>query len=178
MPFDAAAVRRWLDDIHHHIFLAERFADGMDYDALRDDLRTTYAVTRCPEIISEASRRLPDELKARHPSIQWRDMAAAGNSIATNMKMWQCASIAIHQRRSSMTGAATIRPRAFLRLTKRPELPRRDFCNLFSFVIQSHQGILERAAPRASRFHKKPKSASLTKPGGAGFLSMRCSKGL
>jgi uncharacterized protein with HEPN domain len=27
----------------------------------------------------EASRRLPDELKARHPSIQWRDMAAAGN---------------------------------------------------------------------------------------------------
>jgi hypothetical protein len=34
-------VRRWLDDIHHHIILAERFADGMDYDALRDDLRTT-----------------------------------------------------------------------------------------------------------------------------------------
>jgi uncharacterized protein with HEPN domain len=43
------------------------------------DLRTTYAVIRRPEIISEASRRLPDELKARHPSIQWRDMAAAGN---------------------------------------------------------------------------------------------------
>jgi uncharacterized protein with HEPN domain len=79
MPFDAGAVRRWLDDIHHHIILAERFADGMEYEALRDDLRTTYAVTRCLEIISEASRRLPDELKARHPSIQWRDMAAAGN---------------------------------------------------------------------------------------------------
>ena len=79
MPFDAAAVRRWLDDIHYHIILAERFADGMDYDALHDDLRTTYAVTRCLEIISEASRRLPDEVKARHPSIQWRDMAAAGN---------------------------------------------------------------------------------------------------
>lgn len=38
-----------------------------------------YAVTRCLEIISEASRRLPDELKARHPSIAWKDMAAAGN---------------------------------------------------------------------------------------------------
>ncbi len=79
MPFDAEAVRRWLDDIHHHIVLAERFADGMSYEALRDDLRTVYAITRCLEIISEASRRLPDELKARHPSIQWRDMAAAGN---------------------------------------------------------------------------------------------------
>jgi uncharacterized protein with HEPN domain len=36
-------------------------------------------VTRCLEIISEASRRLPDDLKARHPSIAWRQMAAAGN---------------------------------------------------------------------------------------------------
>jgi ribonuclease HepT-like protein len=38
-----------------------------------------YAVTRCLEIISEASRRLPDELKARHPRISWKQMAAAGN---------------------------------------------------------------------------------------------------
>ncbi|WP_428488332.1 HepT-like ribonuclease domain-containing protein [Rhodopila sp.] len=79
MPFDAAAGRRWLDDIHHPIILAERLADGMACDALRDDLRTSYAVTRGLEIISGASRRLPDELKARHPSIHWRDMAAAGN---------------------------------------------------------------------------------------------------
>jgi uncharacterized protein with HEPN domain len=49
------------------------------YEALRDDPRTTYAVTRCLEIISEASRRLPDELKARHPSIAWKRMAGAGN---------------------------------------------------------------------------------------------------
>jgi uncharacterized protein with HEPN domain len=38
-----------------------------------------YAITRCLEIISEASRRLLDELKARHPHIPWREMAAAGN---------------------------------------------------------------------------------------------------
>jgi hypothetical protein len=44
MPFDADAVWRWLDDIHLHIILAEQFADGMNYDALRDDLRTTYVV--------------------------------------------------------------------------------------------------------------------------------------
>jgi uncharacterized protein with HEPN domain len=36
-------------------------------------------VTRCLEIISEASRRLPDDLKTRHPSIAWEDMAGAGN---------------------------------------------------------------------------------------------------
>jgi uncharacterized protein with HEPN domain len=57
MPFDPDAVRRWRDDIHQHIILAEQFSDGMDYDALRADLCKTYAVTRCLEIISEASRR-------------------------------------------------------------------------------------------------------------------------
>jgi hypothetical protein len=36
MPSDVDAVRRWLDDIHHHIILAGRFADGMTYDALSD----------------------------------------------------------------------------------------------------------------------------------------------
>ena len=38
-----------------------------------------YAVIRCLEIISEASRRLPDDLKARHPSIAWKRMAGAGS---------------------------------------------------------------------------------------------------
>ncbi|WP_348637543.1 HepT-like ribonuclease domain-containing protein [Bradyrhizobium sp. ISRA443] len=35
--------------------------------------------TRCLEIISEASRRLPADLKARHPGIVWKQMAGAGN---------------------------------------------------------------------------------------------------
>jgi uncharacterized protein with HEPN domain len=68
-----------LRDILHHIELAERFVAGRDWPAFRDDLQAVYAVTRCLEIISEASRRLPEELKARHPSIEWRQMAAAGN---------------------------------------------------------------------------------------------------
>jgi uncharacterized protein with HEPN domain len=38
-----------------------------------------YAVTRCLEIISEASRRFSDELKGRHPAIAWRQIAGAGN---------------------------------------------------------------------------------------------------
>jgi uncharacterized protein with HEPN domain len=44
-----------------------------------NDTRTVYAVTRCLEIISEASRRLPDEIKMRHPPIAWKAMAGAGN---------------------------------------------------------------------------------------------------
>jgi len=38
-----------------------------------------YAVIRCLEIISEASRRLSDEIKDRNPHIPWVNMAGAGN---------------------------------------------------------------------------------------------------
>jgi uncharacterized protein with HEPN domain len=68
-----------LRDILHHIDLAERFVEGFDRDSFNGDLRTVYAVTRCLEIISEASRRLPDKLKNRYPTIAWRQMASAGN---------------------------------------------------------------------------------------------------
>ena len=36
-------------------------------------------MVRALEIISEASRRLPDELLHRHPEIDWVAVAAAGN---------------------------------------------------------------------------------------------------
>jgi uncharacterized protein with HEPN domain len=68
-----------LHDILHHIDLATRFVAGLDRTAFLGDLRTVYAVTRCLEIISEASRRLPDGMKARYPEIAWRQMAGAGN---------------------------------------------------------------------------------------------------
>jgi uncharacterized protein with HEPN domain len=68
-----------LRDILHHIELATSFSTGFDADAFKRDLKTVYAVTRCLEIISEASRRLADDLKARHPAIGWKQMAAAGN---------------------------------------------------------------------------------------------------
>ena len=76
MPSDAATV---LLDIEHHIKLAEQFVTDLDFPEFQDDLRSLYAVIRYLEIISEASRRLPDELKARHPLIPWREIACAGN---------------------------------------------------------------------------------------------------
>jgi uncharacterized protein with HEPN domain len=68
-----------LRDILHHIDTANEFSAGFTPDTFNADLRTVYAVTRCLEMISEASRRLPDDLKARHPGIAWKQMAAAGN---------------------------------------------------------------------------------------------------
>ena len=71
--------RSALGDILHQIILAQHFTAGQTFESFRDDVMRVYAVTRCLEIISEASRRLSDTLKHRHPDIAWRQMAGAGN---------------------------------------------------------------------------------------------------
>jgi uncharacterized protein with HEPN domain len=68
-----------LRDILHHIDLATEFSAGFDQASFKQDIKTAYAVTRCLEIISEASRRLPNSVKARHPDIGWKQIAGAGN---------------------------------------------------------------------------------------------------
>jgi uncharacterized protein with HEPN domain len=84
MPSDPA--RTPLRDILHHIDLAEAFAAGFDAARFRDDLRTVYAVTRCLEIISEASRRLSRSLKERHPSIAWKRMAGGRQRLPARLR--------------------------------------------------------------------------------------------
>ena len=77
MPSNAAVIA--LRDVAFHIDLAAHFIEGFTEDGFRADLRTVSAVTHCLEIVSEASRRLPAEMNARHPSIAWKDIAGAGN---------------------------------------------------------------------------------------------------
>jgi len=77
-----------LVDILHNIALAEDFVRDQSFETFRDDLKCFYAVTRCLEIISEASRRLSDALKQRHPDVAWREMAGQGMSTVTITKMW------------------------------------------------------------------------------------------
>ena len=55
------------------------WTSGLTIDGYRANLMRRDAVERCLERISEASRRLPDELKASQPKIAWRKVADIGN---------------------------------------------------------------------------------------------------
>jgi uncharacterized protein with HEPN domain len=77
MPSDHT--RLALFDIRDNAQLAREFVDGLSEDAFEADRRTFYAVTRCLEIISEACRRLPPELRDRHSDLPWRAIMGAGN---------------------------------------------------------------------------------------------------
>jgi uncharacterized protein with HEPN domain len=67
-----------LRDIVDNIDAIRDFSADMDYDSFAGDRKTLYAITRALEIISEATKRLPEELKAL-PEIDWVAVAAAGN---------------------------------------------------------------------------------------------------
>lgn len=58
-----------------------RFAEGISLEAYLDDEKTRYAVMRGYEILGEAVRHLPDEIKAANPDIPWATMAAVRNRI-------------------------------------------------------------------------------------------------
>jgi uncharacterized protein with HEPN domain len=44
-----------------------------------DNMMLRFAVERLLEIISEASRHIPSEMKAKEPNINWRRLADLGN---------------------------------------------------------------------------------------------------
>jgi uncharacterized protein with HEPN domain len=77
MPSDR--VVEHLRHIHREIALAQQFVGPLSEEEFAADDMRLRAVVRCLEIISEASRRLPADLKARHPNLPWRDIAGSGN---------------------------------------------------------------------------------------------------
>jgi len=77
MPSDQT--RLALYDIRDNGRLAQDFVAGLSFEKFRDDRLFFYAVTRALEIISEAARRLPNELRDRHQELPWRAIMGVGN---------------------------------------------------------------------------------------------------
>jgi uncharacterized protein with HEPN domain len=68
-----------LTDIIEAIELIRSEMTGVTLEGFEPDRRKRWVVERGVEIISEASRHLTAELKARHPEIPWPKVAGIGN---------------------------------------------------------------------------------------------------
>ena len=67
----------YLQDILQAIESIGRYTKGYTFDQFQHDRKTQDAVVRNLEIIGEAVKRLPDELRATYPDIEWRPAAAS-----------------------------------------------------------------------------------------------------
>ncbi len=67
--------RLYLKDILAAIDSIEEFVAGIDLEAFQADDKTTSAVMRKLEIIGEATKQIPDEIRQNHPRVPWKEMA-------------------------------------------------------------------------------------------------------
>ncbi|MCL6706221.1 DUF86 domain-containing protein [Pseudomonas sp. R2.Fl] len=75
----AREVRHFLHDILEAIAIVEPAIAGKSFADYQNDALLRLALERAIEIISEASRGIPDELKATRPEIPWPRVKAIGN---------------------------------------------------------------------------------------------------
>lgn len=68
-----------LTDIQDAVRGVLGLTSAASFESFAHDWGMQRAVERALEIISEASRHLPDEYKASRPEIPWRQIAAIGN---------------------------------------------------------------------------------------------------
>lgn len=73
------AVQPRLVDILDAIDGIKQAVGGLSLDEYRQNRMLRRAVERELEIVSEASRHVPDDLKAGEPGIPWREIAGIGN---------------------------------------------------------------------------------------------------
>jgi len=65
----------YLEDIFTAMAAAMRFTHGMTFEAFVADEKTVYATVRALEIMGEAAKRVPADVRGRYPAIPWRNMA-------------------------------------------------------------------------------------------------------
>jgi uncharacterized protein with HEPN domain len=70
-----------LTDMKNAITQIRKLLDGKTSDDVATDIATRAAFERFLEIVSEASRHVPDEWKNEYPYIEWRQISDLGNFI-------------------------------------------------------------------------------------------------
>lgn len=73
--------RLFIEDILECIGKIEKYTEDMSFDEFGKDSKTVDAVVRNLEVIGEASKNVPDEVKKQYQKIYWEGMIGLRNRI-------------------------------------------------------------------------------------------------
>jgi uncharacterized protein with HEPN domain len=76
------SIRHFLDDALEYCEKTQKFVADISYEEFRNDDKTFLAVTRALEIIGEALKNIPDEIKTKFPQVPWREIIGFRNTVA------------------------------------------------------------------------------------------------
>lgn len=74
-------IKLYLEDILEAIKKVEEFTRGMTIESFKQDVKTIDAVVRNIEVIGEAARKIPQELRVQHPTVPWRQVVGARDKV-------------------------------------------------------------------------------------------------
>lgn len=76
------SIRHFLEDALEYCEKAHKFVDNMTFEEFKSDEKTFLAVVRSLEIIGEALKNIPDEIKNKYIGIPWREIVGFRNTVA------------------------------------------------------------------------------------------------
>lgn len=71
----------YINDILNSIEEVNEFTADMSYDDFFRDKKTTNAVIRSLEVLGEAARKIPDDLRSKAPNVPWDKMTGMRNKL-------------------------------------------------------------------------------------------------
>lgn len=100
----------YLRDVLDRIAKIRRYIEGYDYESFCDDEKTSDAVIRNIEVIGEAIRHVPDDLRQKYPKIPWRQIAGMRDKLIHDYLgvdleyVWNVASMRIDELEADIKG--------------------------------------------------------------------------
>ncbi|MEW5761156.1 MAG: DUF86 domain-containing protein [Candidatus Thermoplasmatota archaeon] len=74
-------IRDYIQDVIDATNKSMEFVGGMEFKDFIQDDKTVFAVIRAIEVIGEAVKNIPDDVKEKYPEIPWRNMTGMRNKL-------------------------------------------------------------------------------------------------
>lgn len=73
------SIQLYINDIKESIEKIELFTRGMTFEVFKQDARTIDAVVRNMEVIGEAAKNFPEDVRMSFPNVPWKMMIGMRN---------------------------------------------------------------------------------------------------